>query len=212
MTTAVEHVQQMQDHWWWRPGWRAGRHYYACHFAMSRYDEITQLATTYRSAIREFPGLDTIPDRWLHLTMQGVGFLDEVSTEERSELTSALRAALTELPPPTVTFHRPVVRQEAVYLPAEPAGPINEVRAVVRSVITQILGAPRLDPGPGEYRPHVSLAYSNRAQDASPIAAALASVEASRVTVRLDQVELLEFHRDNQMYEWTSSEVLPLGG
>ncbi len=204
----------MRDHWWWRPEWRVGRHFYACHFAIDRHSELTRLIAAYQEKINHIPGLDLIPARWLHLTMQGIGFVDEVTDEELCRLGESLRGRLATLAPPTITFHRPVVRSEAVYLLAAPAEPVIEVRRAVRTVIADILGADRLPEGPEQvvaFQPHVSLAYSNAEQDARPIVHALAEVEAAPAVITLDQVDLLEFHRDQRMYEWTTVQPLRIG-
>ena len=42
-------------------------------------------------------------------------------------------------------------------------------------------------------------------------AAALAQVDAEPVRVTLDHVDLMEFHRDNRMYEWTRSVPIRIG-
>ena len=28
-------ITTVRNHWWWRPGWRAGRHFYACHLTLN---------------------------------------------------------------------------------------------------------------------------------------------------------------------------------
>ncbi|OHX07391.1 hypothetical protein BFV98_17380 [Micromonospora sp. WMMB235] len=204
----------MQDHWWWRPGWRAGRHFYACHFTMSGNAELVQLVRRYQEALRPFSGLDLIPSTWLHLTMQGIGFLDELDGRQVAEMERAIRSKLTRTPAPVVMFHRPVVRPEAVYLPASPPEPVAAVRDAVRAVIADVLGPDHVELAPEHaqgYRPHVSVAYSNTTQAAEPIVGALAAVEAEPVTVALDHVGLLEFHRDNRMYEWTCAAQVSIG-
>ncbi|PWR12482.1 hypothetical protein DKT69_23875 [Micromonospora sicca] len=214
MADLVDHIDNMRDHWWWRPGWLAGRHFYACHFTMSAYTELVELVQRYQEALRPFPGLDLIPPNWLHLTMQGIGFLDDLGKDQVAELERGIRKKLAQTPTPTVTFHRPVVRPEAIYLPAFPPEPIAEVRNAVRAVIGDVLGLDNVELAPEHvqgYRPHVSVAYSNTAQPAEPIAAALAQVKAAPVKVVLDHVDFLEFHRDNRMYEWTRSEQVRVG-
>ncbi|SCG49200.1 2'-5' RNA ligase family protein [Micromonospora inositola] len=214
MPAPIEHVDEMQDHWWWRPGWRAGRHFYACHFTMGEYPELVKLVRRYQEALRPFPGLDLIPSTWLHLTMQGIGFVDDLDDEQVARLEPAIRERLAELPAPVVAFHRPVVRPEAVYLPAEPPAPLTAVRHAVREVIGHVLGADNVELAPEHvqgYRPHVSLAYSNAAQSAEPIAATLSQVEAEPVVVTLHHLGLLEFHRDHRMYQWTRSEQVRIG-
>ncbi|RLP91598.1 2'-5' RNA ligase family protein [Micromonospora sp. BL4] len=212
MPAPIEHVDKMQDHWWWRPGWQVGRHFYACHFALGDHAELAELVRSYQEALRTFPGLDLIPSTWLHLTMQGIGFLDDLTDEQVTRLNHGIRERLAGLSAPVVTFHRPVVRAEAVYLLADPPAPIAAVREAVREVLGQVLGEDNAELAPPQsFRPHVSVAYSNAAQSAEPIAAALEQVAAEPVVVRLDHVGLLEFHRDHRMYEWTRSERVRIG-
>jgi len=209
----IEHVDQLQDHWWWRPGWRAGRHFYACHITIEDQPELQRLVARYRAALANIKGLDLIPDRWLHLTMQGIGFVDEVSDADLGAVRDAIAGETVQVQGPTVVFHRPVVRLEAVYLPATPAAPLRDLRAAVRSGIVRALGAGRVADATeslANYRPHVSIAYSNTDQDAEPIVAALRAVEADAARVTFAHLSLLEFHRDNRMYEWVSSQPLPL--
>ncbi|TDB92629.1 2'-5' RNA ligase family protein [Micromonospora fluostatini] len=208
----IEHVSRMRDHWWWRPGWRVGRHFYACHFTLADHPALVDLVARYQSALSGVPGLDLIPAQWLHLTTQGIGFVDEVSDVQLRDLRLHLDACLAELPAPTVTFHRPVVRPEAVYLPAEPAAPVAAVRSALRRAVAEVLGAGRVEADPVQgFRPHVSVAYSNGERPAEPIVAALAEVDADPVAVTLSRIDILAFHRDNRMYEWTSAEGTPIG-
>ncbi|MER7334739.1 MULTISPECIES: 2'-5' RNA ligase family protein [unclassified Micromonospora] len=210
----VDHVDRMRDHWWWRPGWRSGRHFYACHFSMARHAALVRMVESYQAGIRDFSTLDLIPARWLHLTMQGVGFVDEVSDSELVELEDRVRARLAGLAPPTVTFHRPVVRPEAVFLPADPPEPIRALRAIVHGVVVEVLGKDRAEPLPRDpalYRPHVSIAYSNSDQEARPMAEVLDKVDPEPVLLTLDHLHLLRFHRDHRMYEWTQAVPLRIG-
>lgn len=211
MAQATEHVPLLKDHWWWRPGWKPGRHFYACHFTVGGLPQIRRLADSYQEALADIPGLDLIPAQWLHLTMQGLGFVDELDRAQVEDLSAALAEALRAIDPPTVTFSEAVVRPEAVYLPAQPTGGIEAVRTATRKVIAATLGPDaRLDETAG-YRPHVSVAYSNRDQDAAPVVAALSRVHPTPTTATLRRVGLLTFHRDNRMYEWTTAQLIEIG-
>jgi 2'-5' RNA ligase len=214
MTTPVEHVDALRDHWWWRPGWRVGRHFYACHFTMNEHPRLTRLVTQYQAPLKTFQGLDLIPDQWLHLTMQGIGFVDDLDENDVARLAQELRESLASLSPPVVTFQRPVVRPEAVYLAAEPAESVATIRAAVRATIAAVLGDDRVELASEHvqgYRPHVSIAYSNAEQPAERIVETLRSVDTEPVEVSLREVGLLEFHRDRRMYEWTSANPLRIG-
>lgn len=48
-------------------------------------------------------------------------------------------------------------------------------------------------------------------QPPTPILEALSRIDPVPVTVTLRHVDLLEFHRDPRMYEWTSASPLPIG-
>src|SRR5690348_7434574 len=77
----------LRNHWWWRPGWTTGRHYYACHLTLDDQPQLRQLVARYQQAIEDRPGLDLIPPEWLHITMQGIGFTDEIGITELRRLT-----------------------------------------------------------------------------------------------------------------------------
>ncbi|MGC9667946.1 2'-5' RNA ligase family protein [Planosporangium sp. 12N6] len=213
MTSTFEYVDQLRDHWWWRPGWRAERHFYACHFTFDDQPDLQRLVAEYQDPLREIRGLDLIPARWLHLTMQGIGFVDEVEANHVAALAAAAAEKLATVPAPVVTFHRPVIRSEAVYLPAQPADGVHAVRSAVREAISEVLGESGLEgtQSVSGYRPHVSLAYSNADQPAAPILDALSQVDPEPVTITLRHVDLLEFHRDRRMYEWVSAQPLTIG-
>lgn len=213
MAATIEHVDMLVDHWWWRPGWRTGRHFHACHFTMQDQPELRRLVGEYQVALGAVMGLDPIPQQWLHLTMQGIGFVDDIAPERIANLRAVAAKNLASTPAPVVTFHRPVIRPEAVYLPAEPPDGIRAVRLAVRDAVAQVLGDSWLADAETlqSYRPHVSIAYSNTAQSAQPILDALAGIDPQPVSVQLRHVDLLAFHRDRRMYEWSSARPLVLG-
>ena len=81
----------VRDHWWWRPGWRPGRPMYAWHVTFRDQPAMRDLAARGRDLLRDVPGLDLIPDPWLHLTTQDVGFSDEVSAADLAAIIAAAR-------------------------------------------------------------------------------------------------------------------------
>ncbi len=136
--------------------------------------------------------------------------MDHVTPEQVSEIVLRAEESLRRVEPPTVTFHLPVVRPEAIYLPAYPSDPIIEIRRQVRHAITQVAGLDLDDAK--DYHPHVSIAYSNSSQDTSKVVAALTrATDAVPATATLTHVDLLEFHRDRRMYEWASTAPIRIG-
>lgn len=212
----VHDVPQVKNHWWWRPGWQRGRHFYACHITFDHEPGVQELVHAYQEPLKSFPGLDLIPSRWLHLTMQGIGFVDEVSTEEIQAITDSVSGNLSKIRQPSATFTRPVIQPEAILIPALPVDVMDEIRTNVHEAIVDVLGTDRtpdadLPEALRGYRPHVSIAYVNRPGDSSTYIEALRGVSHDPVTVPIQKVSVLNFHRDNRMYEWTRSVPVSVG-
>lgn len=213
---AVQNVAQVSDHWWWRPGWRIGRRFYACHITFENAPKVRSLAATYQERLKGLDGLDLIPQPWLHLTMQGIGFTDEISNNEIESITTAISSRLAKMTRPVVTFGRPSVQTEAIFLPATPADGIKDVRKKTQQAIQEILGPDRspdtdIDKALHSYRPHMSIAYVNKTGSAASYVEALSEALPDPVRQEIRTVSILTFHRDNRMYEWTNSIPIKIG-
>ena len=204
----------VRSHWWWRPGWADGRHFYACRMTLDGQPQLRELVADYRQALAAAPGIDLIPPRWLHLTMQGLGFVDEVSRGELGALGDALTAELATTDPPTVEFRYLTVHPEAVYLKARPADALYPLRLKVHDAVASVLGPTRFtEPAPdrAKFLPHVSIGYISQDEETEPIAAALRKLTTRPVKVTFATADLLEYHRDHRMYEWTSATPVRIG-
>ncbi|GAA0938316.1 2'-5' RNA ligase family protein [Nonomuraea longicatena] len=201
--------ERMADHWWWRPGWGEGRRFYTWHLTFRHAPAVHRLAESYRRALAGFPGLDLIPDRWLHLTMQGMGFTDEVSGEDVRAVVDAARRRLAVVPPFDIALDRPSITPEAIRWEVWPQEPVAAVRDGVRSAIGEVWS---VVPEPEEgFAAHVSIAYSNATGPVEPIAEALRRVQAQPATVRVEAAELIVLGRDRRMYEWETVATVSLG-
>jgi len=207
-------VTAIRNHWWWRPGWRAGRHFYACHLTLDDQPQLQTLVKQYHDAIGHLPGLDLIPRQWLHITMQGIGFADEISPADLEAVTAAVQERLRALEPPAAAFHRATVQPEAVLLKAEPPRTLYQLRIAVYDAIASILDPGKFSehrPEPRQFTLHVSAAYVTSDGPAEPVAEAIAGLDPKPVTATFHAISLLEFHRDRRMYEWTHATPLPIG-
>lgn len=201
--------ENLADHWWWRPGWREGRTFYTFHLTFDGQHDLHRLAADYRRALKPFAGLDLIPDQWLHLTTQGLGFTDEVALPDVDAIVEAAHDTLAGVEPFTLEFTRPVITPEALLWVVDPAGP-NAVRDAIRAAIGQVWPeAP--EPAAG-FKAHMSIAYSNGYGPTLPIAAALGAVDAAPALVHVDAAQLIVLNRDRLMYEWETYAAVPLGG
>ncbi|MEU4109427.1 2'-5' RNA ligase family protein [Streptomyces sp. NPDC027717] len=200
----------LRNHWWWRPGWSVGRRFYTWHLTWEGQDDVHRLAAEYRDVLAPFAGeLTLIPDRWLHLTMQGVGFVGEVADRDVHAVSAAARERLAAVPAFDVQVGPHVLDPEAVLLHVHPASAVPQVRDAIRGAIGDVLNdVPENATG---FRPHVSVAYSASDSPAAPVEEALAVREFTPARARATNAELIVIHRDHEMYEWETFASVPLG-
>ncbi|MFF5565576.1 2'-5' RNA ligase family protein [Streptomyces sp. NPDC012623] len=199
----------MSNHWWWRPAWGVGRRFYTWHLVFDEQPDVHRFAAQYRAALAAVDGLDPVPDRWLHLTMQGVDFTNEIDQAEVDAIVEAARVRLAAVPAFDLTLSAPILDPEAVLVPVRPHEPVHAVRDAIRAAIGDALAeVPEKATG---FRPHVSLAYSNSDGPAAATATALDAADVPPATARITAAELIVIHRDNQMYEWEPYARVALG-
>ena len=199
---------QMADHWWWRPGWREGREFYTWHVTFQDALDVHRLAEAYRRGLAGVPGLDLIPDRWLHLTMQGLGFTDEVADADLRAIIDAAAVRLRGLPAFGMTLTRPEITPEAIRWEAQPGDAPAAVRSGIRSAIGDVW--PEVPEDATGFAAHVSIAYSNATGPTEPVARALAAVDEPPAVARIEHVDLIRLNRNHQMYEWETVAEIPL--
>ncbi|CRK61810.1 hypothetical protein [Alloactinosynnema sp. L-07] len=204
-------LEPMRDHWWWRPGWRPSRSFFTWHFTFADQPAAERLVADYAHIFEKLPMLDAVPLRWLHLTTQGIGFTDEVGRGDLDRMIEATRERCARLEPFTVTLGPAHVDPETVQMPVRPAEPLVRVRAAIRDAIADVWGADQVPEAADSFRAHVTLAYSNAAGPADPIAVALAAYGDRKADVTVSAVSLIDLNRDRKSYEWTDVESVELG-
>ncbi|ONH55450.1 hypothetical protein CcI49_28415 [Frankia sp. CcI49] len=207
---AFAHLDRMRDHWWWRPGWRLGRSFYTFHVTFDGAPEVAELAGHYRAAL-DLPGLDPVPDEGLHLTMQGIGFTDEVTDADLAAIVEAARVRLACLAPFDVELGPVDADREAVMLQVAPWAPLDELRTAVREAIGSVWGDGRVPDRVGPWTPHVSVAYSGADAPAEPLRQRIAAAEPRTARTTIAAAQLINLNRDEQVYRWSTVAALPLG-
>lgn len=201
-------MTQIGNHWWWRPGWGPGRRCWTVHVTWRDQPAVQRHAAAARQRLEGIEGLDLIPGDWLHLTMQGLGFTDEVDPGDLDRITDAAKTRLASVAPVTVTLSAPEPASEGVACWAGPPGVLDPVRDAVRAAIGDVWGAGRV-PESRDWRAHVSIAYASREIDSGPVASALTGL--GTVTATVTEVQLLRLGRDRRLYEWDTATPLRLG-
>lgn len=154
-------TDEVRDHWYWRPGWRQGRSFYTWHVVFPYAPALSTLRDKYEPLLASMPELTPVPARWLHLTLQGVGFADKVSRAELDSLVSAARRRLRSVEPFGVTIGPAIVDVESLQLPVRPSHQVRQVWMALRDAITEVCGADSIPAFP-DLDPHISIGYWNR--------------------------------------------------
>lgn len=214
MTTT--HAPELRDHWWPRPGWRPGRIALTWHLTFENVPELGQHVSAYQRALDGLPGLNLVPPRWLHLTVQSVGYADETPASTVSAVVDDVRREVAALGAFDLVFDRPAILGEAIAIPAEPTEPLQRLHTAIRTGIGSVIGAATVPTAPEQahgFRPHVSIAYSHTEVDSAPYVAALAEVDRPPVIVPITAVTLIRQERQlapHWLYRWTTEATAAL--
>jgi hypothetical protein len=177
---------------------------YAWHVTFRDQPAVQDLAARARTVLRDVPRLELVPGPWLHLTMQDIGFSDEVSGGDLAAITAAARSRLAAVSAAPVTIGPARVLDEGIGCDAHPAAALSPARDAVRAAIGDVWGLARV-PGQADWWPHVSLAYAS----AGGQLALNGFDEAAAITVT--EIQLIVLGRDGYRYEWETQATVRLG-
>lgn len=181
---------------------------YTWHVTFADQPAVHRAAAVYRAALTGL-ALDPVADEWLHLTMQGVGFVDEVPRGVAAAVADAARVRLSGVAPFTLVFDRVVVDAEGVGFRFGESGP-GLVRAALRAAIGDVM--PVVPEAADGFAAHVTVAYSNADGSLRPVLDAVALVDVPPVEVRVSRADLIVLGRDTHAYTWEVFASVSLGG
>jgi len=202
------------NHWTDLSEWTPGRSLFACYLTFETQPQLHRLVAAYQDELADLGPIDVIRPQWLHLTMQGIAFSDELDPGQADQLAAAVRERLVGTASCEFAVHRPMVGSDGVYLPAVPAGRLAELRGRVAAAAGDLLAPNPLYALPGQgngtFSPHVSIAYANGDLPREAMLSRLARVDAPAVTVPVREVTMLNLRRDHRRWAWTDALTIPL--
>ncbi len=208
-------IDRLVNHWTDLPGFTPGRALYACYLTGDGQSDLHRLVDAYQAELVELGDLDLIQREWLHMTVQGVAFTDELTTGEMDRVAMAIGERLADVRPPVAQAGPAVLSADAVYLPVTPAEPVVALRDAIRAAVAETVPADRLYALPGQddgqFAPHVSLAYVNTPGPAAPVAERLARVDAAPAELHYEHASLIALRRDDRRWAWTDEIRIPIG-
>ncbi|GGM29443.1 hypothetical protein GCM10011608_12630 [Micromonospora sonchi] len=195
-------LDSLTNHWE-RAGWRPGRRSYLWLLRLGESGTVRALASRCQAALGHIPTLDMVPLKWLHLTVQKVGFTDEVPAAQLDQIVAAAQRRLAILPPIPLRVGPLTGSAGAVRFSAGPHPPVHSVRQVLRQALAEVRGERAVPTRATAFVPHVSIAYNNAPTDATPVIDAVAGLRrVASVTTVVHGVELVELRREPGSYAW----------
>jgi 2'-5' RNA ligase len=192
----------LRSHWSEMPEWGQGRSLWAMYFTFGEEVQLHRLVADYQNQLREIDGIDLIARNWLHLTMQGIGFTDEVPLDLVNRILK--RAEKLKLPRPG-TVGPPLLDLDAIAMPVAPISGLVNLRQGLLSIATDVLGARapyRLPEPVGGFSPHISIGYANTEVPAAHLIPRLERVQHHHVEIRFSHISLLRLYRSSRQWHW----------
>lgn len=196
-----------RSHWWWRPGWGPGVRYLTFHLTFEGAEDLHDAVRTLTTSLSELDAVDPVPEEWLHMTMTGLGFADDIDDSARDAVAEAVFTAAGSLTTRPLRFGRAYVHREGLGFSANDADWLRELRRIQLAAV----GTVRDTAHDSAFRPHVTAAYFSGAADAQRVGEVARALRAEQIVVAHPRLSLIELGRDDQVYTWRVLRQMALG-
>lgn len=206
---------RLVDHWVHRPEWRDDRRLWAYYLTFGDNDVVADYVAAYQEPLRDLPGIDLVARRWLHLTVLGAAFVDQVDEPAGRRLAAAAIEITDAAAPFDAIIERPRPWFDAVLMPVQTTVPLGPLRKRLADAVVRSLGRePYALPLPPEgFHPHLSIAYPGpRAPAYAEVEARLSRVALPPVTVRVSELSMIRLRLEPNQWSWDGEQRLALSG
>lgn len=187
----------------------ADGHMYTWHVSFEDVPAVQMLAANARTRLANLPELDFVPGQRLHLTMQDVGFSNEISDTELTAIVSAARMRLAAAEPLPVMIGPARATSEGVSCDIVRADVLDLLRDVLRAAIADVRGPERVLEGPMK-TPHLSVAYATAAGSARSVDTTLNNEDVTAV-VMVRTIQLVRLDANPRANQWETCASIQLG-
>jgi 2'-5' RNA ligase len=144
------------------------------------------------------------------LTVQRIGWADEISASELTAVGEAAAGRCSRLSPLKLTVGPLAGSPGAVRFSVLPWEPVFKLRRELLDANNSVLATCEK---PREFRPHIGIAYCNKPVPTAPLHATVEPLRAlPAVDVNVHQVDLVLLSRDGRTYAYSKVRSLPLSG
>lgn len=202
------------NHWQEVAGWPTDRQLWSFYLTLADQTDVHRVVEHYQRYLRSLSQLDMIAVPSLHITIQGIRFVDEANPDQIDHLANAMRLKLAELDLPILSTGRLETDTDALQLPVLPRDPLVRLRDDIQATIRSEIGDDYLyklpEPKNG-FNPHLSLAYANSEVSSAEIRAALGGAREMHATFRVGHLSLLKLRRETRRWSWQDERALQIG-
>ncbi len=192
----------------WRTEWTAERPCLYWYLTFEDQTELTSLFQHVEDDLRRLESVDVVPPSWLHMTLQEIGFVDEVSASQMDDLV-AEATSVAGLLPLRLDLGPITTMTDAVVLRTHPS---NELMALQSALVAGLESSRGTPPEAEPFWPHVTLAYTNRDCHRADVMDALADVADHATSVTVPRLTLAAVTRHPGHYRWSPVASLPVDG
>jgi 2'-5' RNA ligase superfamily len=200
------------NHWTHLPEWRSGRRLWVFYLTFSGQSDLHKLVQRYQERLAGVDELDLVDHRWLHVTIQGIAFTDELDDEQVRAFEKAVTVAVAGYPRPVLTVEAPQLDHDALSMQVRPTQEICALRHDIRECVARTIGDDNLYQLPQPlvgFNPHISIAYANAAiANADEVLARLDPVEPPDLHIQVPSVSLIHLERENRRWYWNHERPL----
>ncbi len=202
------------NHWTDRPEWYQDRQLWAFYITFPGQPELHERVARDQDVLAALPEFDLIRRANLHLSVQGVAFVDEVGASHIQDLADAVRIRVRTERLPSLTVGRAQLDYDAISLPVTPVDELARLKCLIKDEADRVLAGQavyQLPESPGGFSPHISIAYANDDISARTIAPFLPRLESEPLRIDVQEISLVKLKRQERKWFWADEQSFELG-
>jgi 2'-5' RNA ligase len=209
----LQGIQYLRDHWS-DPEWPATRKYLSW-YALFADEALARLVRDLQTRLADVESLDLVPTDALHMTIQGVDYLDRLTEDQVDAIALETCESCRGVERFTIQVGPIAGYAGGAFLRATPWAPLYELKARVLEGVRAVLGPTWQPKEPSQFKPHITISYCHAAPgtvSAKPLIERLAAMrDIKPISLEIGAVELLVLRRERNMYRWDTVGRVSLG-
>jgi 2'-5' RNA ligase len=190
--------------------WPAGQEDYHWHLLPGSELGRDRIAHSYLQITTQ-PGLAPVPAPFLHITVQHLAPVSQITASQLDHITGLVRERCTAIAPFAVTIGRAEAWEHGIVCPVRPGYLPATLWHVTTSAFKEATGN-QLPVRPAVFHPHLALAYATSHVDPGQARAWLADSSAPEVAVPVTRLTLVAQQHDRRHITFRILDQIPLAG